>query len=39
MILKVLEKTHEVMMWLEQADSEHLYLLQLANIKHYVLKK
>jgi hypothetical protein len=28
-----------VMMWLEQADSEHLYLLQLANIKHYVLKK
>jgi hypothetical protein len=30
---KVLEKIKEVMRWLEEADSEHLHLLHLANIK------
>jgi hypothetical protein len=30
---KVLEKIKEVMTWLEQADSESLHLLHLANIK------
>jgi L-lactate utilization protein LutC len=37
---KVVENVTEVMTWLEQqADSGHLHLLHVINIKQYVLEK
>jgi hypothetical protein len=37
---KVLENINELMAWVEQQTvSEHIYLLQMLNIKQYVLKK